>query len=122
MELISKFSNLENENIINLVSVGFQKFFEEDGKNTFRPFIGAGFGYAMISLRVEDETSETTKKKDKLTSFASYWEVGLMTRVWLITGMFMDLKIIDQSIDKSMYGNLQLGGRIASAGLRYQFP
>jgi len=116
----NRVASLETELTLNYLNAGFEKRLMGPANYDFIiPFVGAGFSKIQIVEVLENET--TDKKSSAETTYVngSFWEIGLLVRVF--SQSWIEVRIAEQNIQKDVLGNIHLGGRISSLGVRLGF-
>lgn len=117
-------ANLKNDIELMTVMTGFRKKFIDTYKDKLfgaEPYFGASAGYAFLSTKGQNRDSGRSYKKVTENSLVTSWDIGISLTDILIESFDIDFKITNLSIEKKLFGNIDIGGRIFSVGFQYRF-
>jgi hypothetical protein len=119
----SRVANLENHIQLLTLNSGFRKGFavNESGSSwNFMPFFGAGFGATFLEAAPEDEANETSFERQRSYGFSSMSELGIQIRHTSLSGFGLDLRMANIDVSRKLFGNINIGGRVVSAGITWE--
>lgn len=118
--LESQVADLESRIDFYALNAGFVSTLGQS--STYQPFVGAGLGYLSLVGKQENEVTGNHFKDRTRNSYGTYWEIGLELPSGLDENTRVQIKLLDQYIDYNLFGNINIGGKVLSAGVHYTVP
>lgn len=116
----SNIDGISSDLTMNILNLGTEKRFDDKGEDIpFTPFVGFGISRVKINGVRKEEKGTDNFEKSTQYSWGSYWEVGVVGYVF--DDVSLVLKYTRQHINKTVFGDLSVGGRFMQLGIRLPF-